>query len=335
MSVPTSLGLVASGAVYLPYTTADAASPLLLTTDVDIPASTFQDPVAIIILLRFATRNRSGAPTNPVATSYVVSDDAAGPGDPNVYLEAPLGDSGALSYGFGIPTVHTFPAFDISVNGTNFDGGSEMATIVCTPTRKIPAGSTIEIDFAGNYPASPPTTLVSATVLAAVDANPAVSVLSAQTIDPSNTGAGDGSATPLGDRAFSDIASGVELLVAHAWADDSAIYFSHGFSPGDTPAIDGSQTIDDSSGNWTKVDSGGYASTSAYGGLIYSVFTADASAIDLADGIVQFLISDGINYDGQPTGGDFEGGPFAGLAIFKLSFLKQAPPPALNGVVPV
>lgn len=337
MPAPASLGLVAGGDLYSVFGGGGITSPLTLTTTVDIPRSRAPHFTSLVILLRIAPAHFGTFPTDIAVDT--ITDDAPDPADgvaANTYtFLAPDGD-GAYAYDFGRPTTECFADFDIQAFTGGYHGGTYVYAIACSPTRALPAGSTITIPFT---PGSQPTTLMSATVLAFTDAGgPAVS-LSARTINPADTQDGNSHNVPLGDHTLDELyhaESPTYMLIAHVFADDSAIDSSDSYAPGRTPQIGGSETITATGGAWTQVDAGGRPDTSAYGGLVYSVFTADASVVDLTEAMVQFTVSDGIGDDPDvPRVGADTGGPFTGVAIYQILFQQPSGNPAFNRVIPV
>lgn len=330
MPAPTSLGLVATGDAYVPWGHASSGgsptSPLELTTLVDIPAATPRHSVYLLVLLRYAPSiNEVG--TGNGLTIDSITDDAPGPGDANVYTTAGLGGNGSFAYNFGRPTFQCFAAFDIGNNGSGVDksGGSNCAMVYCRPSRPIPVGSTISIAFT---PALMATALIGATALAFVDGGIPGVQLSSRTINPAITADGDSANVPLGDHILSELVGLSDYIVAHVWADDAK-------TVDNTIQITGSETIDDvGAGVWTKLDAGGRATTSDQGGLVFSVFTADASLVDLSQPLVSFEISDGIGVD---DGIGDNATPGAGVVMYRTQYAVRPPEgsPSFSRVIPV
>lgn len=333
MPAITFLGVVATGDLYA--SGAPVSSPLELTTTIDMPLSARPHYAPLVILLRVAPGVTAGGVSDFAVGT--VSDDAPDPGDgiaANVYNELGAGGSGGYAYGFGRPTTECDANFGtFGADEASYSGGSGIALVYCFPTRPIPAGSTISIPFTATE-----VTLLGATVLGFLDAGDPEVNLSAKTITPANIEDGDSANIPLGDHIFSELFDGQEIVIAHVFADDSPVDSGSGRAPGLLPVIDGAQTIDDDGvGSWTKVDAGGRANTSDFGGLIYSVFLADTNGIDLTQPMVTFTISDGIgDSTSEPRSGASDGGPFAGVGLYKIGFQSQVVgTPAASRVFPV
>lgn len=317
MPVPTFLGVVAAGNLYETWDGGSIADSLDLTTLIDVPAATEDANVVLAVLFRWG-------PVGTIDNEYgfdfgaSFSDDSAEDGAANSYSQVPNGGDGANAYGFGT-TFFCTPDVDIgqSQGGGGAIGGSVSNAYECTVTRAIPSGSTFSCAL--SLP-SGDISYFSVTVLAFQYVESPQISLSARTIDPTNTSAGDGSGVPLGDREFADIAFGQQgMLCAVVFADDSDL-------SGHTVA--GTETVSDGSGDWTQVDNGGVTSLDDYGGYVFGVFVCDLETIDPTDAMVQFAITGGL-------GTTFPDVP-AGVSIYMFFFDGPvASPPAFNRVVPI
>lgn len=311
-TAPISLGVIASGELYDAWPSASVGSPLDLVTDVDVPVGAI-----VWVLFRFAPGGNS-------ITDLAISDDSSEPGAANSYVLASFAGSGGFAYNFGRPTFQCPPEFDVGA----FAGGSVGGLYRTKLTRPLPSGSTLSVAL--TYSGSG-TTLVSATVLAFTDGQDNSVFLASRGIDPANTSDGNGANIPLGDHTFDELGfANQEMLVAMVWADDVSL--DNDLNPVGTP-ISGSDPVTDTSGLWTKVDSGGEDATSQWGGLAYGVFILDTSAgpLDLTQPIVTFEVN------GTTTPSVEENGvQNSGIVMYYLS-LNVTPPgiPALNGVIPV
>lgn len=322
MASPAFLGVAATGELYNAYAPGGSGgltSPLVLTTTIDIPAWTYLHPVSLVLVGLHAPSQFAGG---AVLSLETITDDAPVTAMPaNLWPFGSDDGDGAFAYDFGRPTFSCFASFDIG-NAVVFQiGGSECFMAACYPKRALPSGSQITIPFtvSGND-----STLLRASLLAFQDGATGLVELSARTINPADTSDGVTGTVPLGSHVFSEILDDTEQLIAMAWADDA-------FSDGSLP-IDGTETVDDTSGNWTKVDSGGYAATGSMGGLVYSIFTADGGVIDLTQPMETFEISDGIGVDDQFPGTQSR----SGTVMYRTQY--AVPPtgvPAASRVFPV
>lgn len=335
MASPTFLGVVASDELYVPYGGGGITSPLVLTTTVDVPASTHRHPLALCLIGLGAPSDFSGGAE--LGFDGPVVDDAAGAAPANVWEIANPDGDGGYAYNFGRPTDECFPGFDIGNAALNTDGsgwglggfgmvgGSYCFMLTCYPSRPLPAGTEITVAFTT---AGTPTTLLRATVLAFSDAGTPLVELSARSMDPSDTSDGNGANLPLGGHTFDELIDTAEQLICMCWADDSAVAAGV-VAP---PTITGAETVDDLGGIWTLAEQGGYAASSQLGGLVYSIFTADGAVIDLTQPMVNFEVS-GLGVDDNVG----DNATFAaGTVMYRTQF--AAPDqhgPAFDDVVPL
>lgn len=335
MASPTFLGVAASDELYVPYGGAGITGPLVITTTMDIPAGTYARPVQLVLLGLGAPSGFSGGAD--LAFSGPITDDAPVTTMPANTWELGNPDGvGGMAYDFGRPTTECFPSFDIGnaalkagggwgVGGLGMVGGSYCFMLSCYPKRALPAGTQITIPFTTS---GTPTTLLRATLLAFQDGNQALVRCSARTMDPTDTSDGDGANVPLGDHTFADLElSPNNYVLGMVWADDSAV--SAGVPV--APTISGFETVDDTSGNWTRVETGGYAASSELGGLVYSIFVADGSVVDSSLPFETFEVS-GLGVDDHiGDNATFAGG----TVMYRTQYAVPAGVPAASRVFPV
>lgn len=331
MPVPT-WETVAVGDLYVGYPSGPITSPLVLTTTDHVPASTPDAPSYIFILFRSGPWSQFTSPPPVTATggflTFTVTDDSG-----NTYTLLPDSGDGSRAYDFGSPTFLCPSGFSIGFVGINFDGGGQLFAYRGQVTSDLPSGSSITVDFTTSTPGTPQAVYLGATAFNVVGGTPPDVCLSGRTIDPTNTSAGVG-AEPLGQWPFNSVINNQGLLFCHLICDDSGVDSGNGFAPGGSPVVDGSQSIFDTSGpgNWQSIpDQGGHVQTSAYGGMIYSVYVCDTSVVDLTEFMVQFDISGGIGNQpelGRP--GEDAGGPFPAIAIYQTRFVAPGNVPVFN-----
>ena len=336
---PTSLGLVAAGSLYSPYGSGPIAPPLDMVTTVDIPASSYAHPLPIVILATFAPVGHFGAIYGPFDTFGPPADDAPGPGAANVYQPFNFDGSGGYAYDFGRPTFEVPPAFDLAESECpTGDGGSVALGYYCFPTRPIPAGSTISLPFTLVAGGDVHPSWLGAAVMAFPDGNTPSVFFGGRCLEPLNTDDGNFGNVPLGDHTFDELFGGFEQLVAIVWSSGHVI---GGGPPGFTfcepdpgfTGVDSSQTMVDTSGRWTKLHSDGADTVDYFGGLTYSVFTLDTSAVDLTQPMVTFE-NDAL---GDNTGGFPSGTPpdlYAGFIMYRMQYAARPGFPGLNRVIP-
>lgn len=306
--VPNFLGVVATGSLY--SAGGGIPSSLDMTTLIDVPAPTLRVPVTLVALFR-------ASPVPGSVPEPELSDDSTEDGDPNTWTIPPP-DGGDVHFGYdhGGGLTILLPSSDFCPLGLEQPtipdpGGCYYSGGTCIVSRAIPSGSTIHMDIAD---LDPVVAYFSITILAFSPCASEIGIcMTTRSIDPADTNVLGG--VPMGVPSFYDIQTfsfDQILMICQVVACDSHVA-GPDFLPGDSPAIDASMTIDDTSGRWTKVDSGGQDATSAYGGTIFAVFIADESVIDPTQPAVTFEISDGIG-----NNADASGGPFAGLQIFGL-----------------
>lgn len=285
MPSPTFLGVAAAGAQDSPLSPG-ASGSLVLTTTLDMPRKT----AVGLLIVQWAPFSQNGlAELIPALT---ITDDAPDPADgvaPNSYHANLAGGSGGLAYNFG----------GVSVIPGGFDAGTFDELYPCgfafTPynvglSRGLPAGSEITIAFTTS-PSSVGLVYLRATLLAFTPAGLFEMCVGARTIDPANTEDGNHALIPLGDHTFSEFANTDAFVALVAAGDGPSGTLGPPYNTQST--IDGSETADDPSGNWTKVDSGSSADSDADGGYVSSIFVCDGATVDPAQPIDQFQINPG------------------------------------------
>lgn len=297
MPSPTPLGSSGFlGAGFAYSGGSSVTSPVTFTTTADIPASTLDSPVALFVVCIIGPDNYEASihPGGNNGAIYTITDAATDPGGfptPNTYTAMGSGLTGGMHvYGFGIPATSSYPGFEIGEIETAIVGGSSSWTYACVPTRPIPSGTTVTVAFPAG--GDPPATWMSATLVGWLNADPPESSsFCCREIAPTSTDQGSGGFVPLGDWLISDLVPSTSHAGwAFVWACDC-------FGSLDDPTIcsgtviDGSQTPDDSGGQWTKVDHNGGATVSGFGGLVYSVFTIDGATADLTQVLDQWTIT--------------------------------------------
>lgn len=325
MASPTPLGtdgFLGSGSVY--DAGGPVSSPIAFTTTADIPASTDDNPVVVYLICQVAPVGYAGHDSANAGELYTISDGLGNTYSPIASRSA----SGNTTYGFGAPALVLFAGFQDGETEQAFPevGGASFYIYSCVPDVAIPSGTTIEVDFPGAG-SDPAVTWAAATMLGWQNTDTGgVSALCARGVDSSNPDQGNGGTDPLSS-----------IILSEVIPNDTFAGFAYVFAcdcPGslDTPAvcagdaIDGTQTIDDLGGQWTKVDSGAASSTSFWGGVVYSVFTIDGAVADLTAQADQFVVS--------PFGDGFHPG---GILIFNLPYDETTPAgiPAASRVFPV
>lgn len=332
MSTPTPLGTDGYlGGASLYDAGAPVSSPLTFVTTADIPASTpfspsadFK-PVALFVICQVAPVGYAGHDSANAGELYTI-DDGLG----NTYEPMPNGGGGGeRTYGFGSPSLNTFSGFQDGETEQAFPnvGGASFYVYKCIPDVAIPAGTTITVAFPG--PGSDPEiTWAAVTMLGWQNTDPPGGAwLSARGVDSADNNQGSGGSDPLSDWLLEDFLPGdgyAGFAFVFAFDCPGSLDGPAFACAGD--AIDGTQTIDDLGGQWTKVDSGGASATSFYGGLIYAVYTIDSSVATLTEQFDQFIVDP--FGDGQHPGG---------IVAFNLLFDQAliAAGPAFNKVIPV
>lgn len=303
--VPSFLGVVATGSLY--SAGGSIPSSLDMTTLIDVPAPTVRVPVTLVALFRYAPV--PGADVEPE-----ISDDSTEDGAANTWtIPAPNGGDVHFGYDHGGGLTILLPSSDacpLAFTSSPSPGGCSYSSGACVVSRAIPSGSTLTVDLADLDPA---VTYFSITILAFTPCSSFPGIcMTTRSIDPADTNVLGGVA--MGVPSFYDIQGfdfQTALMICQVVACDGHV--DSDLNPDPPPSIDASMTIDDTSGRWTKVDSGGQDATSVYGGTIFSVFIANEDDIDPTQPAVTFEVSEGIG-----NNADASGGPFAGLHMFTL-----------------
>lgn len=321
-----SLGKIAGGNLYTAYGGAGISGPLTLTTDVDVPASTPTDPVCLLLFVSLAPFGHfDGVHYDTLGFSdFTIADDApdliGGIAANDYATSAPfVAEGGGNAYGFGRPSPNVPGSFDIAESQNGEDGGTCITIVSCSPTRPIPAGSTITLDFTQSD--GPTLTWMGATLVGAtgVVATPDL-FLSGRALDPAYTGTGDFSSTPISGHTFDSAFIGTEILFAIAWSGDHVLDPVTLLPDTSKAGVDSSQTMIDYSGLWTKLNSDGADVVDQLGGVTYSIFEIDTSAsFDHTQPIMQFE-NDALGFD--TTTPELYGG----FLVIKLEFYIPPPP---------
>lgn len=295
------------------------SSPLTFTTTADIPASTTDAPVALYVICQVAPLGYDMQPEENSGELYTI-DDGLG----NDYEPMPSQPSdGSKTYGFGSPTLVTYTGFDAGENEQPFPnvGGASFWVYSCVPAFDIPSGTTITVAFPG--PGNDPEIVwVAATMLGWQYTDPAFPGFAARGVNTTNIDQGSGGTDPVSSWNLGSVVGGTDhaaFALVSCWDCPGSLVAPDHTCSGDV--IDGSQTVDDTGGQWTKVDSGGASSTSAYGGFVYSVFTIDGAVADLSAQFDQFEVT--------PFGGELTIG---WISAFNMIFDYTPPTPPVGPV---
>lgn len=260
------LGVIAAASVDH-GATADVTQ-LVLTTTVDVPPYV-GGGVKLLMVLMKAPYSQFGHGLATGVDPGLITDDSGGA---NVWEIPSARSNPDRAYEFGVPADIT-PTFDFGAFEETWNVGSFVEPLTCLPTLLMPAGTQITVPCDGTGIDGGDGQYISAVILAFDNAGDVETELAGRTIDPADqhTGASN-TGTALGSHIFSAFfPAGQTFIAVAAAANDPTT---------------GAETVDDTSGQWTKVAQDG--STDCMGdatGVTWAAFVCDGDSIDPTVGI--------------------------------------------------